>query len=105
MERMVLWIRIRYQSRMDDHLSQQEVEAIGDALASGKKIEAIKIYREATGKGLKESKESIEALIPKLKEHDPDRFAKLSSSSGCTSIIVLAIATAALSGIGIWRLF
>ncbi len=38
-----------------------DVEAeINDALARGKKIEAIKILREATGKGLKESKEMVD---------------------------------------------
>ena len=31
-------------------------------ILSGRKIEAIKIYREATGMGLKESKEAVEAL-------------------------------------------
>ena len=36
-----------------------EIEA---AIASGHKIEAIKLLREATGMGLKESKETIEAM-------------------------------------------
>jgi ribosomal protein L7/L12 len=31
-------------------------------LRKGNKIEAIKIYREATGLGLKEAKEAVEAL-------------------------------------------
>ena len=53
------------------------MERIAEALASRRKIEAIKIYREATGKGLKESKEFIEALIPKLKEWNPEKYAKL----------------------------
>ena len=32
-------------------------------LSSGKTIEAIKLYREQTGKGLKESKDAIEAIM------------------------------------------
>ena len=35
---------------------------IADALRCGKKIEAIRIYRECTGAGLKEAKEHVEAL-------------------------------------------
>ncbi len=37
-------------------------EQVRAALAARKKIEAIKIFREATGLGLKESKEAIEAI-------------------------------------------
>jgi len=33
-----------------------------DAMQRGKKIEAIKLYREATGTGLKEAKDFIEAV-------------------------------------------
>lgn len=35
--------------------------AVSEALAARKKIEAIKLLREATGMGLKESKETVEA--------------------------------------------
>lgn len=38
------------------------VEAIREALLSGKKINAIKIYREIYGVGLKEAKEAVEAM-------------------------------------------
>jgi hypothetical protein len=41
-------------------LSSEAVGRVEAALAKGNKIEAIKIYREATGLGLKESKEAIE---------------------------------------------
>lgn len=44
-------------------------EAIGDRgaeiealLRQGRKIQAIKLYRELTGEGLKESKEAVEAM-------------------------------------------
>ncbi len=36
--------------------------ALYDALARGKMIQAIKIYRETTGVGLKEAKDAVEAL-------------------------------------------
>ena len=66
------------------------VEAITDALESGQKIQAIKIYRDATGKGLKEAKEFVEQLIPSLIEKDPDRFAALNpKGAGCAAGVAL----------------
>ena len=37
-----------------------EVQALAN---SGRKIEAIKVYREATGVGLKEAKDAVEAMM------------------------------------------
>ena len=41
-----------------------------NALQNGKKIEAIKLYREATGAGLKEAKELIEEVMATSKSHE-----------------------------------
>ena len=41
-------------------ISPETRTAIATALAAGRKIEAIKILREATGMGLRESKEAVE---------------------------------------------
>ena len=65
---------------------------------SGRKIEAIKIYREATGKGVKEAKEFIDALIPKLKEQDPEKYAKLGAQgAGCASMLLFCVGATAAS--------
>jgi hypothetical protein len=37
--------------------------SFADALHRGKMIEAIKIYREVTGAGLKEAKDAVEAIV------------------------------------------
>ena len=68
----------------------EQMEALENALAQGKKLEAIKVCRETTGKGLKESKEFVEALIPRLLEQDPERYARLRSSQnpGCLSVLL-----------------
>jgi ribosomal protein L7/L12 len=76
---------------MADQLTREETEAIASALAEGRKIEAIKIYREATGKGLKEAKDFIDALVPELKSKDPEKYAKLSAGKGCAPVIVLGL--------------
>jgi hypothetical protein len=79
---------------MSEPLSQEEVDRIADALAAGRKIEAIKIYREVTGQGLKQAKDFIDALIPKLREQDPERFAGLSTGPkvGCGSAVLVCLA-------------
>jgi ribosomal protein L7/L12 len=38
---------------------------VKNALRNGYKLQAIKIYKEATGLGLKESKDAVDALCPK----------------------------------------
>lgn len=43
-------------------LDPAQSAAIAEALARGEKIEAIKLLREATGLGLKESKEAVERM-------------------------------------------
>ena len=75
---------------MADSPTPEETQEIANALASGYRIEAIKIYRSATGKGLKEAKDFIEALVPKLIEKDPERFMALSTpkGSGCVTVIL-----------------
>jgi hypothetical protein len=41
-----------------------------NALQNGKKIEAIKLYREATGAGLKEAKDLIEEVMATSRSHE-----------------------------------
>ena len=78
----------------DNH--SEMVEAITDALRDGKKIQAIKIYCDATGKRLREAKEFIDQLIPELIEKDPEQFGHLASKgAGCGSAVLLALLTSA----------
>lgn len=86
---------------MADEPTEQQVEQITQALAAGRKIEAIKIYREATGKGLKESKDFVDALIPKLLEQDPERYARLSAAQGggCASALLLGLGLAVATAV------
>jgi large subunit ribosomal protein L7/L12 len=45
-----------------DAAQQPDVDPLMDLVRSGKKIEAIKIYRQRMGVGLKEAKDAVEAL-------------------------------------------
>ena len=79
------YLKIRVAQMMKDEvnnlltqdLTPQQTTEIVEALASGGKIEAIKLYRTFTGNDLKDSKKFIEILIPQLVQKDPIKFAEL----------------------------
>ncbi len=83
-------------------LTEAQLNAIADALRAGNKIEAIKLHREATGLGLKESKDEIEAIEAGLRAKFPDQVpAKPAGKGGCLGLIVFGLATG-LAGLGWW---
>ena len=86
---------------MPDTITPDENEAICAALAKGQKIEAIKIYREATGLGLKEAKDFIDALIPQLQQQDPEKYVKLTGPVGCGAKVLMLVC---LGAAGVWGL-
>jgi len=47
---------------MDTPLTPEQLERIREAALAGNKIQAIKLYREATNLGLAESKQAVEDL-------------------------------------------
>lgn len=69
-----------------------------DALRRGNKIEAIKVVREATGMGLKESKDYVEAAVAA----DPALFAQYQASTPSgnagTFVVILALVVLAAAG-------
>jgi hypothetical protein len=84
-------------------LNDSQMNAIANALRAGNKIEAIKLHRAATGLGLKESKEEIEAIEAGLRAKFPDQFpAKAAGGKGgCLGLVVFGLATA-VAGLGWW---
>lgn len=79
-------------------LTDQDRDDINEALFAGRKIEAIKIYREATGQGLLEAKEFIDKLADRLREKYPDRMP--ANSAGCGMAVLML---GAIGGI-LWRM-
>jgi hypothetical protein len=55
-------------------LTDEQRTAMTELLFIGHKLNAIKIYREATGAGLKESKDFVDALESQLQQTMPERF-------------------------------
>jgi len=76
-------------------LLDQQLERIKEAIFAGRRIEAIKLHREATGLGLKESKDAVEELEALLRQTEGHRFIAKPAAAGCFSIVC---ATLGISG-------
>lgn len=66
-------------------------QQIADAIAAGRKIEAIKLYREATGCDLKDAKDFIEKLTAELQKADPEKFPRNPAGKGCLVVLFLFV--------------
>ena len=76
-------------------LPDETVVRISDALYAGRKIEAIRLYRQATKLGLKESKDFIEALEVRLRQESPEKFTVPPGGAGCSRTVVVLLAVGA----------
>lgn len=77
--------------------------AVGHALAAGNKIEAIRLYRAATGVGLKEAKDAIDAIVAEKKSGARYRSASAAPAMRVVerrrfSPVLVLLLVAALSG-------
>lgn len=79
---------------MSSEVPEETKQQIAEAIFTERKIEAIKLYREATGQGLAEAKEFIEKLTDELREKSPEKFKPLTSdtAAGCGSAALLFLA-------------
>ena len=88
-----------------NQLTDQQRQAINAEIFGGRKIEAIKLYREATDTGLKEAKDAVEEIEKDLRQREPNKFAKPAGKSGCMCVVavVALLVSAALVTIYILR--
>ncbi len=85
------------QNARGELISEQQEQAIYQAIFEGRKIEAIKLHRQATGEGLKESKDFIEVLERQLRLESPAKFTAPERKKGCgTTVLALGLALAAV---------
>lgn len=82
----------------DETLSENEKQNIISCIRSGRKIEAIRLYREATGASLVDAKHVIEKLAAKL-SGDPPPFAE----TGENEIAALLISGKEIAAIKLYR--
>ncbi|MDO8597022.1 MAG: hypothetical protein Q7R45_10405 [Sulfuricaulis sp.] len=73
---------------MANELTPEQLTTISNAIYSGNKIEAIKLYRTATGKDLKDSKDAVEKLAGELEARNPAMFARQRRQSGSLATLV-----------------
>lgn len=81
---------------MNNNIPDSTLEEIQKCLFEQSKIQAIKIYKEATGEGLKESKEAVERLDAELKSKFPERYTVGPKAAGCMSVLALIALPAVL---------
>lgn len=76
---------------MEEELSVEQIERISELLAKGMKIEAIKVYQEATGKDLSASKTYIDNFCKDLARQDPEKYSHIVAiqGRGCSSFFIL----------------
>lgn len=83
---------------MDEDLNDEQKEEILKHIVEGRRIPAIKAYREATGMGLKEAKDVIAEWERKLRAEHPDKMP--AANSGCSAVIaVMLLLLAAVAGV------
>lgn len=73
---------------MINELSPEKTQGIHAAIYAGNKIEAIKLYRLATGMDLKDSKEAVEKLSMELEAANPAMFARQRRQGGSLAMLV-----------------
>jgi hypothetical protein len=88
---------------MNPAVPDQILAELRTALFRGEKIRAIKICREATGLGLKEAKDMIEALEADLRAKEPESFmaGPTPPRAGCIGILVFIAALIVMAGL-VW---
>ena len=76
------------------NLNDQDRRAIETAIFAGRKIEAIKLHRQATRSGLAEAKRAVEDLEVDLRRSAPENFIAGANQKGCAGVLVCAVLTA-----------
>lgn len=74
---------------MNEELPPEDMEKILEAIYTGQKLQACKLYKAARGTSLMEAKEFVEQLTEKLKQESPESFREV-KSAGCASVLLLA---------------
>lgn len=77
-------------AQLDDAQRQQILTAI----QQGRKLEAIKLYRDFTREGLKEAKDFIEELSAQLGDQIPGAVS--SQKSGCSVSVLVVVGVCSL---------
>jgi hypothetical protein len=75
-------------SESSGSLSDDLMDEILDAVHAGRKLEAVKLYKEATGSSLADSKQAIENLTRELESAQPGSVVQ---EKGCLATMLILI--------------
>ncbi len=75
-------------------------DQVDGELFAGRKIHAIKLYREATDVGLREAKDAVDAREAELRASAPERFTAR-AKGGCMTMLALIVVPALFTAM--WR--
>ena len=84
---------------MNPSIPPEAAKQIGECLFAGRKIEAIKLYREQTRADLVTAKQAVEALEAELRAREPGRFTGAPAGRGCATVIAGLLAFAGIVAI------
>lgn len=86
---------------MPKPIQEEDLTAIAESLYAGRKIEAIKRYRECAGVGLAEAKVSVEKIEADLRAAAPEKFrAPAARGCGTASVVLIAVTIGGIWGLG-----
>ena len=86
---------------MPNSIPEEKLTALQSLVFSNRKIEAIKLYREITGLGLKEAKDGVEAIEASLRKEFPEKFSTAAPQRrGCFG--AAAVVCLCLGGVVYW---
>jgi len=72
-------------------LSAEDKQLLTETILAGKKIEAIKQYREMTGLGLKEAKDFIDQFTTELSKTHPEIVQVKRSGCGSAAVVLIGL--------------
>ena len=72
---------------MSNPIPAEVAQQIANCIYAGQKLQAIKLYRDSSGQGLKESKDFIELLEVELRGKEPEKFTVMPAGKGCLGMV------------------
>ena len=88
---------------MSNPIPAEVAQQIANCIYAGQQLQAIKLYRDSSGQGLKESKDFIELLAVELRGKDPQKFTQTPAGKGCMGMAA-ALSLGPLAAMAAWAL-
>lgn len=74
---------------MSNEINPEAIQQIANEIFSGRKIQAIKLYREHSGTDLKAAKDFVESMEAELRAKQPGKFTAPPAGKGCLGMLAV----------------